>query len=83
MANTTKNAAGASADPALTTGPSADDLKREQEKGLKDPVGKAVEIGVEKVSVLEIEAHEPYPEGEAPDPEAGFVAAHGFKRAKE
>jgi hypothetical protein len=83
MTNTTKNAAGASADPALTAAPKPEDLKREQEKGKKDPVGKAEEIGVEKVKLVETEAHEPYPAGEEPDPEAAFVAAHGFRRAKE
>jgi hypothetical protein len=64
-------------------GPSKDDLKREQDKGGKDPVGEAKEIGVEKVKNVETTKDEPYPTGEGPDPEAAFVAAHGFKRAKE
>jgi hypothetical protein len=64
-------------------GPSKDDLKREQDKGGKDPVGEAKEIGVEKVKNVETTKDEPYPVGAGPDPEDAFVAAHGFKRAKE
>lgn len=76
-----KTAAGTSADPALTTGPKADDLKTEQEKGGKDPVGEAKQP--EKLEVVTVGTKEPYPQGKPRDPEEDFVAAHGFKRAKE
>lgn len=62
----------------------ADDLKTEQEKGGKDPVGEAEEPkGLDKLNVVKVGAREPYPGGKEPDPEEQFKAAHGFKRAKE
>lgn len=48
------------ADPA-TTGLPADEYKREQEKGGKDPVSKAVEA--KKAETVEIAPNEPYPTG--------------------
>lgn len=60
----------------------ADDVKTEQEKGGKDPVGAPVEPGP-KVEPVTVAVKEPYPTGSPPDPEAAFEAAHGFKRAKE
>jgi hypothetical protein len=65
----------------LTTGPKSDDLKTEKEKGGKDPVGEAK--SGEGVQILDIGVGDPYPHGKPPDPEEQFVAAHGFKRAKE
>lgn len=62
----------------------ADDLKTEQEKGAKDPVGEATEPQpLDKLNIVKVGAREPYPGGKEPDPELAFQAAHGFKRAKE
>lgn len=55
---------------ATTTGPTADDLKTEKEKGGKDPVGKS-EKGdkLETMEDLGIDAGTPYPSGSPPAPE--------------
>lgn len=49
-------------------GLSGDDLKTEQEKGGKDPIGKAVHSPgpVETMEDLEIGPRDPYPEGDPP-----------------
>jgi hypothetical protein len=71
---------GASGQPAVPI--TADDVKTEQEKGPPDPAAPAQEPpgSVEPVTVG---TKEPYPQGNPPDPEDQFYAAHGFRRAKE
>jgi hypothetical protein len=50
----------------LTTGLPADEYKREQEKGVKDPVSRAVEPTT-KATAVDVAPGDPYPSG-APDP---------------
>jgi hypothetical protein len=52
----------------LTSGLPADEYKREQDKGGKDPVSPAVEP--KKAETVDIAPNEPYPSGGA-NPEAG------------
>jgi hypothetical protein len=63
-----KNTTPAPEADAATTGLPADDYKREQDKGGKDPVSPAVEP--KKAETVEIAPNEPYPSGGA-NPEAG------------
>lgn len=78
MATTTKTTTAENQAAASTVAP--EDLKTEQEKapkGAEKPP--LVKLGdTEAVSVPD-----EYPEGSPQDPEEAFVAAHGFKRAKE
>jgi hypothetical protein len=75
---TTKNAAGASADPALTTGPTAEDTKTEKEKATKaDPVGKALSGAA--ATILDIQPGDPYPYGN-PNPAPVERVAHNAEK---
>jgi hypothetical protein len=71
-------------DPQTPVPINPDDLKTEQMKGGKDPVSDAVNPKpLEELQVVKVAPREPYPGGPEPDPEDAFVAAHGFRRAKE